>query len=218
MTTHINCRDVLAYLKITNADNNTLLLIDELEAELISLCSIKESVGIYNANMVGEFYTIEGTSITLDSKDINKLFIKTDKIAMFAISLGIEVDKKILYYAKTNVSRMVVFDALASCYIEQLCNALNEKINTKMQGKYHTVRFSAGYGDLNINKQKQIIDSLGGYNKLGITVGESYIMLPQKSITAFVGYSDIPQKSYYECANCVLAECDSNCAKRKGQC
>ncbi len=215
MTAQINRKNVLDYLGVKQEDEKTMQLIDKLESELIDLCVIKESIKIYDVKTVAGYYELVGTDIVLDSNDINKLFVKTDKIAMFAVSLGIEVDKKILYYSKIDASKMLILDALASCYIEQLCEELNEKINNIMQDKYHTVRFSAGYGDLNINKQKQIIDNLGGYKKLGITVGASAMMLPQKSITAFVGYSDIPQKSNYECANCVLQVCDSHCAKRK---
>ncbi|MFI3229828.1 MAG: vitamin B12 dependent-methionine synthase activation domain-containing protein [Bacillota bacterium] len=215
MEAQINRKNVLDYLKITQADDATMLTIDKLEKELLALCSIKKSVKICDTKIVDGYYALEGTDITLDSNDINALFTKTDKIAMFALSLGIEVDKKILYYSKTSITQMIILDALASCYIEELCEELNENINTTMQNKHHTVRFSAGYGDLNINKQKQIVDTLGGYKKLGITVGASSMMLPQKSITAFVGYSDFPQKSDYKCAQCALQKCDPICAKRK---
>lgn len=215
MAAQIDRKDVLAYLNMSCADERTALLIDKLEKELMQLCCVKESVKIFDAKIMGEFYMLDGTDIILNSFNINKLFYKTEKIALFAISLGMEVDKKILYYSKIDAAKMVILDALASSYIEQLCEDLNEKINNLMEHKYHTVRFSPGYGDLNIDKQKQIIETLGGYKKLGITVSESFMMLPQKSITALVGYSDYKQKSDYECANCVLKTCDKNCKKRK---
>lgn len=217
MAVQINRKNVLSYLGISQADERTTSLIDKLEKELLSLCAVKESVKIFDAKKVGGYYALDGTGIILDSSDISKLFTEADKIALFAISLGIEVDQKILYYSKIDASKMVIFDALASSYIEQLCEELNDKINNLMEYKYHTVRFSPGYGDLNIDKQKLIIETLGGYKKLGITVSESYMMLPQKSITALVGYSDHKQKSDYECANCVLPTCDINCLKRKNK-
>ena len=48
-------------------------------------------------------------------------------------------------------------------------------------------RFSPGYGDLPIEIQPKILTVLSADKTLGITLNESYLMTPVKSITAIMG-------------------------------
>ncbi|MCR5275107.1 MAG: Vitamin B12 dependent methionine synthase activation subunit, partial [Clostridiales bacterium] len=47
--------------------------------------------------------------------------------------------------------------------------------------------FSPGYGDLPIEVQKEFLPLLDAERRLGITLSDSYLMSPSKSVTAIIG-------------------------------
>ena len=49
------------------------------------------------------------------------------------------------------------------------------------------MRFSPGYGDLPIEVQKDFLPLLDAERRLGITLSESCLMAPSKSVTAIIG-------------------------------
>ena len=48
-------------------------------------------------------------------------------------------------------------------------------------------RFSPGYGDLPLSVQPAFLAALDATRRLGITLTSSFLMVPTKSVTAFVG-------------------------------
>ena len=48
-------------------------------------------------------------------------------------------------------------------------------------------RFSPGYGDLSLDTQKKLLSALDSQRKIGITLTESLLMLPTKSVSAIIG-------------------------------
>ena len=49
-------------------------------------------------------------------------------------------------------------------------------------------RFSPGYGDLSLEVQKEIFSLLDCPRKIGVSLGDSLLMTPSKSVTAIIGY------------------------------
>ena len=67
--------------------------------------------------------------------------------------------------------------------------AINEliKIEAKENGYKTHPRFSSGYGDLSLSTQNIFFRLLNCTQKIGLTLMDSFIMAPEKSITAFIG-------------------------------
>ena len=59
---------------------------------------------------------------------------------------------------------------------------------------YTRPRFSPGYGDLPINMQKDIFAALDCPRKIGLSLNESLLMSPSKSVTAIIGVSARPKQ------------------------
>ena len=57
----------------------------------------------------------------------------------------------------------------------------------KEKGVLLKPRFSAGYGDLPLTVQREIFSQLNPDRKIGLTLNESLLMSPSKSVTAFAG-------------------------------
>lgn len=101
-------------------------------------------------------------------------------------------------------------DACATTAIENLCDEIQiEIMNSALKDNLHiTNRYSPGYGDFSIENQGDILNVLEAYKKIGLSVTESSIMLPRKSVTALIGLSDISNSlSKDKCNNCKNVNC-----------
>ncbi|MGN1417840.1 MAG: vitamin B12 dependent-methionine synthase activation domain-containing protein [Acutalibacteraceae bacterium] len=103
---------------------------------------------------------------------------------IFAATAGIGADRLIMKYSRTVPSKSVVIDALASAAVEGWCNKINAEMS---QNKKTRPRFSPGYGDMELKNQKNILEFLDAYRKIGISLSDSLLMTPTKSVTAVVG-------------------------------
>lgn len=103
---------------------------------------------------------------------------------IFAATVGIDTDRLIMRLSKTNIAESIVADAIGSAAVEDFCDILNDKLR---EGKECKPRFSCGYGDFGIENQKSILEFLNAYRKIGITLSDSFMMTPKKSVTAIVG-------------------------------
>ncbi len=118
------------------------------------------------------------------SKDLCKNLKSCNYAYIFAVTLGIGVDRLL---AKLNVvsgAKHFVTDALASALAESLCDYVNQMIS---ENKNTKPRFSPGYGDLPLEIQNDILRVLSADKTLGITLNDSLLMTPVKSITAIMG-------------------------------
>ena len=50
--------------------------------------------------------------------------------------------------------------------------------------------FSPGYGDLPLDTQKELVQVLDMHRKIGVSLTDSCLMVPSKSVTAILGISD----------------------------
>ena len=184
--------EVLRYLGHTNQtiDANINKLLNECLFEIGQLLRKQFVYELFEIDKKGDSIIFKDTILVMKSEDIANHLAKSDKCTLMAASLGLEVDRKIAYYAKTNVTKGLILDACASAAIEVLCDEVQEVITKEaaQQGYHITSRFSPGYGDLPIMLQKPITQVLKTYPKMGLTVTDSSIMLPRKSVTAIIGW------------------------------
>ena len=103
---------------------------------------------------------------------------------VFAATAGTGVDRLILRYTKTSPAHAVVADCIASSAIEVWCDEINGIINEQYETK---PRFSPGYGGVSLGHQKDVLSFLDAERKIGITLSDALMMIPAKSVTAFVG-------------------------------
>jgi len=110
------------------------------------------------------------------------------KAIVFAATAGFEIDRLIMKYSRISPSRALMLDALGTERIEALCDAFSEDMKRRF-GRLRP-RFSAGYGDLSIELQREIFKLLNPYSKIGLTLTDSMLMSPTKSVTAFIGIEE----------------------------
>jgi hypothetical protein len=132
------------------------------------------------------------------------------KCAIIGATLGLEVDRQINIYSKTHLTRSIILDACATAAIESYCDNVQENIRQEAieRGYFITNRFSPGYGDFPIELQGEISRVLKLYETIGVSVTESFLMTPRKSVTAIIGLQNTPCITQnYNCNCCYKKEC-----------
>ncbi len=136
-------------------------------------------------------------------------------VILFAATLGAGVDHLIRRYSKLQVSKAVTMQAAATAMIEDYCDEINEAMKRyyEEKGLYLRPRFSPGYGDFALECQPELLKSIDASKRAGITLTDSLLMAPSKSVSAVIGVSPIP-------VNCTVKGCEactkSDCSYRRG--
>lgn len=114
------------------------------------------------------------------------------KAVILAATLTAEADKLIRQAQFSDMAEALAADCLCSAAIEQVCDRAEEEIFAQLKYPYRTWRFSPGYGDLPIEFQKELLAALNAQRRIGLTVTESCVLIPAKSVTAIIGVSETP--------------------------
>ena len=118
--------------------------------------------------------------INFTGNDIRKHLEGCSKAVLMAVTVSAEADKLIRQKAVTNMTESLAVDCLCSSAVEQVCDKAEKEIFSQIYAPYHTWRFSAGYGDLPITFQKDILNFLNAHRRIGLTVTESCLLMPSK--------------------------------------
>lgn len=157
---------------------------------------------------------VVGTTLVLTGADIYEHLKGARKVAVMAATAGLGNERELRRLSFENGLDAAIYGAAGSALVETVGDACNAQIveEARSQGLWCNWRYSPGYGDLPLSLQPGIVRVLQADKKLGITVTDSHLLLPAKSITAFVGLFDTPQDDKRSCANCSFA---SFCNLRK---
>ena len=120
-----------------------------------------------------------------DSASLAKNLSGCDNAVIFAATLGNSLDRIIAKYSRISPSKAVMLQAIGAERIEALCDAFCDEIKEISGGV--RPRFSPGYGDLPLDFQKNIFIALDCSRKIGLTLNDSLLMSPSKSVTAIIG-------------------------------
>ncbi len=125
-------------------------------------------------------------------------------VYMMACTIGTGCDRLIRRAEVTSMARAAVFQASGSAMVEDLCDQVNEEIRIaeEKEGNVLRPRFSPGYGDLSLELQKDFMRILDMPKTTGITLTDTLLMIPSKSVTAFIGVSACQGEMKTGCGIC----------------
>lgn len=209
-----NIKEIYRYMgyKKSDPDETIKKLTEKLikEAEDIfsyKACFEKFPVEIVNNNVDLGFVSAKSNSLIKNLKDCHE-------IILFTATLGTEFDRLLIKYSKSSPSSAVILNAIGTAYIEAWCDKIYNdfKINEQKLNYYLRPRFSPGYGDLPLEIQKNIFSVLDCSRKIGVSLTDSLLMTPSKSVSAIIGISKIN-------TDCALSGCEkcnkTNCKFRR---
>ena len=190
-------------------DDQTLRLIAESFERLRSVAGRKSVYRIFDLEQEdGE--TVRFGSLTVKSKSLGKNLRGCDKIVLFGATLGIGVDQLLSRTSKTDMAKTVVLQACAAALLEEYCDECQERIRQEMEseGRYLRPRFSPGYGDFPIECQRDMVRMLDCAKSIGLTLTESCMMAPSKSVTAVIGAGRAAVRCHRQgCESCEKLDC-----------
>lgn len=144
------------------------------------------------------------------SRDLARNLQDCSEVFLFAATLGIGVDRLIRRATATKMSDAVIYQAAGAEMIESYCNSVNESLRQQVlqEGLYLKPRYSPGYGDMPLTYQPLVCRMLDSAKRIGLTLTDSLIMMPSKSVTAFIGITAKPQKNHMkDCHSCKKTNC-----------
>lgn len=105
-----------------------------------------------------------------------------------------------------------IADAIGSLTVENTMDRIQGDLSDKMllAGKSITNRYSPGYCNWPLSEQKKVFDLIGK-NPTGITLTDSFLMQPIKSVSGIIGIGENVRKREYGCKICN----NKNCIYRK---
>lgn len=185
--------EVLRYLGYNNQsiDGGLDGVIDECMEEILKISRYRYTYRIFDIRKSDYCIELDGTSVRLTGSDIYDHLADCPKCALLAVTIGIETDNAIRIAQNTDMLKAVVLDACATELAEKVCDMAEDEIKAiaAEEGLGTNFRFSPGYGDLPLDAQKGIINALDAGRKIGLTLTDSSIMIPGKSVTAIIGFT-----------------------------
>jgi len=159
-------------------------------------------------NEASSFISLKGSLLRLainhnDGEKIilsKNLTFKSKKLSAFlrdcqeAVLMGATAGNAIMEAIKEktrqdDLAAAVVYDATASEMTDSALDWITSYLNQLLRREGRTLlsnRFSAGYADFNLENQKAIYEILQ-MGKLGVKITSSFILIPEKSVTAVSG-------------------------------
>ena len=190
--------------------------IDEMMARCLKVSNPGFVYRVFPIDVADAAVRLEGTTLEVPGADIVAHLGGARECAVMAATAGLGNERELQRLARTGGLDGILFDACGSALAEAVADACNAAIiaEARTRGLFAKWRYSPGYGDVPLDVQPAIVRVLSADKRLGISVTESNLLIPAKSVTALVGLFDTPQEEARSCSTCPFAPyCD---LRRKG--
>lgn len=209
--------EALRYLGYAGQKTDDLL--DERIDELIAACERDSAPAfvyrIFPVDASSGAIRLVGSSLVLEGSAIYEHLHEARSCAVMAVTLGLANERAALRMKAKSALDAAVFGAAGSSLVECAADACEAAIvaEAAQRGLHTNWRFSPGYGDLPLDVQPAIVRTLEADKKLGMTATDSNLLIPVKSVTAFVGlFDELREHTKRSCAGCA---CAAHCSLRK---
>jgi len=213
MTTFNSIReDALRYLgfkksKFHLVDSETLDNINESIVKIDSLASFKYTYKVFDIEVCNDTINILDSEISFNSSSLNVFLKNKSKAVFFAATMGIATDKLISSVSSESISKGLIYDAVASAFLETKCDEAQFSINSdELTTDKSILRFSPGYGDLDLGANGVILDLIQAHKQIGLTTSPNQLLFPQKSIVAIFHTSTMVQNNHDKCLKCTFSQ------------
>ena len=211
----VNLKEVARYAGAKTADGDLKRLIDDCVKELCAANAVDFAACYAFLPLKINGDTADFGDLKLKSKDLIKALSGADGGLIFACTIGIGIDRLIKKYSEISPARSLVFQALGAERIETYIDKFLSDIKSERKIALRA-RFSPGYGDLSLETQRDIFALLNPQKTVGLTLNDSLLMSPSKSVTAIAGIvnraeeslkADCKEGDKKGCKTCRKADC-----------
>ncbi len=181
---------------------------DERLNALINEC-LNESEHVLAYRVCYHMFDVKQILRNVTSQTVKRGLDGCEQAIVFAATVGLDLDRLIARYGATNTAKAVILQAIGAERVEALCDTFCRDLEKEYEKNelYARRRFSPGYGDFALERQKEIFSALDCPKKIGLTLTESGLMSPTKSVTAIMGLQSRKCTEKTGCEACEKADC-----------
>ncbi len=164
--------------------------IEEAMDEAAFLVELKGSALVVPIDRIEGVRIYLGSGDILESRNIARLLEKSGEALFMGATAGSGIMEEIGRDSRNgNLTRAVMLDAVASEMTDKALDWIMEYMGQELRRKGKELslrRFSAGYGDFALENQWTMHSLLHLQDK-GVSITETCILVPEKSVTALAG-------------------------------
>lgn len=183
----INIKEILRYANANNEQSTLALLnecINEAQSQVVyKVCYITLPVKIIDNVCDFNSFVVMSKNLATNLKDCSNVIV-------MGATVGIGIDRLIKKYSHISPTKALLLQAFGAERIEALCDTFCLDVQNTLKLTLKP-RFSAGYGDLPLDTQKTFFTHLNLSKNIGLTLNDSMLMSPTKSVTAFIGIQEV---------------------------
>lgn len=153
-----------------------------------------------------------------NSKALSQTLCGCGETIIFAATIGLKIDRYISKNQNVSPLKALIAQAFGAERVESLCDKFCDDITDALSKEKLTVtkRFSPGYSDLPLETQTEFFKLLDCNRQIGISLGDSLLMIPSKSVTAIMGIKDYKDGVKEDCEKTKCENCNkTDCEYRK---
>ena len=223
----VNKREILRYMRCDSGgsdDEKINSLLDECLAELLpelayKVCWREFPIAKATDTAVTGGSAADGSKVgsldlgfmVTESQGLARNLCGCDKLVLFAATIGLAPDRLIAKYGRLSPVKALCMQAIGAERIESLCDMFCAELGETYaeEGLSLRPRFSPGYGDFPLEAQESVFKALDCHRKIGLSLNDSLLMSPSKSVTAIVGLcpADAQAARGTSCSSCDKADC-----------
>ncbi len=217
----INTKNVcryLGYLAHRQPMARVSSLVEEYAEEAYHLIDPLYSYVVRDVELVLDSHSfVEGSDnllsrlIVFESEVVARLLNECCRVGVFAVTIGGHLEDMVNQLVEDGLMlQAFVLDAIGSDAVEKVADFVEGVIQEKASadGLVTSRRFSPGYCDWDLSQQGSVFRAVRG-DSIGIYLTESYLMIPQKSITGIIGIGPLDGnvRGYNPCNTCNKCDC-----------
>jgi hypothetical protein len=163
------------------------------------VAAVEEAAGIVHlkgAACMLDLVMVDRSGVVLEDKTVFSssalagMLSGSEQVLLMGATAGQAIMEEIsLATSSGNLTRAVILDAVASEMADSGLDWIMDYMNQDLMRKARRVtkaRFSAGYGDFSLENQKAV-HALLRLDKIGVSITDRCILMPEKSVTAVAG-------------------------------
>ncbi len=180
----------LGYRGLTTIDEKMQSVIEDCIREMEEAMTPRCIYKTFPIEWDGE--SCEFAGIRVEPGNLTRNLKGCKEIVMLAVTIGPGADRLVKRSEIRDMLKAYTYQAVGAAAVEAWCDEVNERIKQEAADKelYARPRFSPGYGDFPLEVQKDFERILEMPKSIGVSLSESLLMTPTKSITAVIGLSD----------------------------
>lgn len=144
-----------------------------------------------------------------ESCDLSEHLKHCRDVWLMVLTLGSEADRLLRVFSTLHIGKAAVGQACAAVLMDLYCDEYLMELEQKLsEGEYLLPPYSPGYGDFSLVWQKTLLDLLDASRRIGVSLTQGGMLVPEKTVTAVVGITTVPtERCKQSCHACSKKDC-----------